>query len=146
VVVDSARLNAAALTALGAMGVVRPSPTAAQVVLGPIADQVAGDLRTRLGTVAPAVQSHRSLTGPTLSALDPQPLLELLGGSTNVKSVTAAAGRLLICVSQPPDIADARWESAGVRDLGYSAEGTLHLLVGPSAESTGRALSALLRA
>ncbi|NEX95248.1 N-acetylglucosamine-specific PTS transporter subunit IIBC, partial [Caulobacter sp. 17J65-9] len=44
-VVDQSAVNAGALKDLGARGLVKPSATALQIVLGPIADQVAGEIR-----------------------------------------------------------------------------------------------------
>src|SRR6185295_14369467 len=48
VVVDQNAIDDTALKQLGARGILRPTPNALQVVLGPIADQVAGEIRTRL--------------------------------------------------------------------------------------------------
>ena len=56
VVRDQAKVDEARLRALGAKGFVRPSADALQVVLGPIADMVAGEMRNAAasrGTVAP---------------------------------------------------------------------------------------------
>ncbi len=47
-VADQSAVDEAALRALGARGLVRPSADALQVVLGPIADQVAGELRAAM--------------------------------------------------------------------------------------------------
>jgi PTS system N-acetylglucosamine-specific IIC component len=44
-VVDNALVNESDLRALGARGVICPAPGSVQVVLGPIADQVASDIR-----------------------------------------------------------------------------------------------------
>ena len=51
-VAESARVDVAALTRLGAIGVVRPGPNTVQVVLGPIADQVAEEIRRFLRSQA----------------------------------------------------------------------------------------------
>jgi PTS system N-acetylglucosamine-specific IIC component len=56
VVNDQKSVDDAALKRLGARGVVRPSANALQVVLGPIADQVAADIRRGLHD-APAMRS-----------------------------------------------------------------------------------------
>ncbi len=48
VVANQSAVNLDALKRLGARGVVRPSADALQVVLGPVADQVAGDIRAAL--------------------------------------------------------------------------------------------------
>src|SRR5215472_7710668 len=49
VLVDGTKADEKALKALGARGLVRPSAQALQVVLGPIADQVASEMRAHLG-------------------------------------------------------------------------------------------------
>ena len=51
-VVDNARLDEAALKRLGVRGVIRPSAGSAQIIIGPIADQVAGEIQDamRAGT------------------------------------------------------------------------------------------------
>ena len=63
-VADQSAVDEAALRALGARGLVRPSAEALQVVLGPIADQVAGELRAAMrdgasADPAPAVDSRQ---------------------------------------------------------------------------------------
>ncbi len=56
---SQAGVDEAALRQLGAKGVVRPSETALQVVLGPIADTVAGEIRQGVRSV-PATASPRA--------------------------------------------------------------------------------------
>jgi PTS system N-acetylglucosamine-specific IIC component len=51
IVVDQGAVSEPALKALGARGVVKPSDKALQVVLGPIADGVAGEIRAALSGV-----------------------------------------------------------------------------------------------
>ncbi|MDR6628011.1 N-acetylglucosamine-specific PTS transporter subunit IIBC, partial [Caulobacter segnis] len=58
IVADQAQVNEAALKALGARGIVRPSDKALQVVLGPIADTVAGEIRAALGAPPPKAQAQ----------------------------------------------------------------------------------------
>ncbi len=142
-VVDAARVDAAALSALGAMGVVRPSPTAVQVVLGPVADQVAADIRAHLGGTARAVTVPATSVAQASASPPPlptEPLLALLGGSSNIVSVTAAAGRLLVTVANPDALRRDGLEDAGVTDLGVTSTGTVHLLVGDSAQATAAEL------
>src|SRR5438309_1315454 len=67
---DPANVDETQLRALGARGIVRPGGNALQVVLGPIADQVAGEIRA-------------SLRGA--SAIDDGPWLASLGGAANVE-------------------------------------------------------------
>jgi PTS system N-acetylglucosamine-specific IIC component len=55
--VDNARLDEAALRQLGARGVLRPAAGSAQIIIGPLADQVAGEIQDAMRTP----QSSRSL-------------------------------------------------------------------------------------
>src|SRR6185312_458579 len=48
IVADQSKVNEPALKVLGARGLIRPSDKALQIVLGPIADQVASDIRAEL--------------------------------------------------------------------------------------------------
>ena len=48
--VDNARLDEAALRQLGARGVLRPAAGSAQVIIGPLADQVAGEIQDAMRT------------------------------------------------------------------------------------------------
>ena len=59
VVADQGAINEPALKALGARGVVRPSPRDLQVVLGPIADEVAREMREVLASGVAAGHGRR---------------------------------------------------------------------------------------
>jgi PTS system N-acetylglucosamine-specific IIC component len=48
--VDNARLDEAALRQLGARGVLRPAAGSAQIIIGPLADQVAGEIQDAMRT------------------------------------------------------------------------------------------------
>ncbi len=139
-VVESARIDVAALTRLGAMGVVRPGPNAVQVVLGPIADQVAGEIRRLLrgdgGTVAPPERAE-----PTFSAME---LLNALGGASNVSSLEFARGRLLVSIVKRDRINLSALEGLSPRGASISGGGVVHLLLGAEAEPAGAALRAHL--
>ena len=95
VIADQNSVNEGALKALGARGCLRSEDTL-QVVVGPIADQLASDIRVELKSVegrAAVVQ-----TTPA-SAAD---LLAALGGAANLKEVKVAASRLLVTLHEPP--------------------------------------------
>ena len=134
-IADGSRVNEAALKQLGARGVVRPSPTSIQVVLGPIADQVAGEIRDalRAGTAA------EKLPG----GLDPHVLLKLLGGRDNVLELAAVPGRLLLKLVRPDVVDERAIENLGVRGIAR-AGGGLQVLVAGTVESTAAPLRALL--
>ena len=137
-VVDSARVDVAALTRLGAMGVVRPGPNAVQVVLGPIADQVAAELRRQLRSESAAPQA---IAPTVVSAPD---LLRALGGADNVSRCESAAGRLLVQVARPLSVDLAGVSALGARGAFISGGGWVHVLLGSEAASASVALRALL--
>lgn len=101
IVADSQAIDDAALTALGARGIIRPSDKAAQVVLGPIADLVAEEIRGALsggGAAAPSTLSQPQI-GRAEQAKLPDDIAHALGGSDNVRSVRALHGRYRVELS-----------------------------------------------
>jgi phosphotransferase system IIB component len=127
---DQAAVDEAALRALGARGIVRPSPTALQVVLGPVADAVAVDIRDALAADPKPIVAEPA-PAPTV-ALAPA-LLAALGGHVGAASVHA--GRLRV------EVADDTVDEAALRDLGIRAiarpaPGVLHLLAENAAALT----------
>jgi PTS system N-acetylglucosamine-specific IIC component len=135
VVADQASVNESALRQLGARGVVRPSPETLQVVVGPIADQLASDIRAELKGSSPADAA------PPLSAAG---LLEALGGRSNVRDVRLAASRLLVAVKDPDAVVDNRVAALTVRGIARPAPNSLHIVLGPSASALYQELSAIL--
>jgi N-acetylglucosamine PTS system EIICBA or EIICB component len=136
VIVDSGAVNEGALKRLGARGVVRPSATTMQVVLGPIADQVASEIQRAL----------RSAPRSASDVIDPQALLKVLGGRTNVLDLAAVPGRLLLKLAKPDTVDDhALTALSGVRAVGRPQAGSLHLLVAGPVESTAAPLRTLLQ-
>lgn len=93
ILADQSAVDDAALTALGARGIIRPSEKAAQVVLGPIADLVAEEIRGALaggcGVPSPAPKAGGSGETATL----PGDIAAVLGGAANLRSVHALHGR-----------------------------------------------------
>ena len=97
IVADQGAVDDAALSALGARGIIRPSENAAQVVLGPVADLVAEEIRGALAgsggaMAAPAPTSGERGAGATL----PDDIAGALGGAANVRTVHALHGRYRI--------------------------------------------------
>jgi len=141
IVVDSQRVDADALSRLGAMGVVKPSPTAAQVILGPVADQIASTLRRRLGqSASPATGTETSSSSARVKALPLSPLCEFLGGRDNIASVRTGSSRLILHLR---DIERFRPDTPlipGVRGVGLTRAGAVHLLLDRDPESTAEAL------
>lgn len=134
-VVDGSKVNEAALKQLGARGVVRPSPASLQVVLGPVADQVAGEIRDaiRAGTTAEKVSSGH----------DARVLLKMLGGADNVLDLAAVPGRLLLKLARQDAVDEPGLANLGVRGIARTGAGVQVLVAGP-VESTAAPLRALL--
>jgi len=134
VLVDGAAVDEAALRRLGARGVIRPSADGLQVVLGPIADQVAGEIRSAIRSRQPAAAGDRDVHG----------LLAALGGPANIVNLETAPGRLLLTVARPAAIDASALAGQGVRGIAQPASGCVHVLVTGAVEDTAAPLRALL--
>ncbi len=126
---DQQAVDEAALKALGARGLIRPSATALQVVLGPIADVVAVEIRDALAAggieVAAVAAADRVTEAPV--ALSSAALVAL-GGKANVHTASIHPGRVRVAlVNEAVD--EAALRTLGVRAVARPADGTLHLLV-----------------
>jgi PTS system N-acetylglucosamine-specific IIC component len=109
-----------------------------QVVLGPIADQVAGEIRAALrSAIAPAAQ-----TPP--AAHDAPALLAALGGRDNVVDLASAAGRLLIRTARPDKVDESALVRLGIRGIAHSATDRVQLLVAGPVEEWDQPLRLLL--
>ena len=98
IVADQQAIDDNALTALGARGIIRPSEKAAQVVLGPIADLVAEEIRGALawsGAAAAATLKPVVAGGTDASGL-PAEIVGALGGDANVRTVHTLHGRFRV--------------------------------------------------
>ena len=137
VVADQGVVNEPALKALGARGVVRPSPRDLQVVLGPIADEVAREMREALSApTAPSTPSMRS-GDPTLAA----GILAALGGAGNLRKAEAAANRLLVALKDPGRIDEAALKQLGVRGVAACSPQTAQLLLAVDASGVAQLLA-----
>jgi PTS system N-acetylglucosamine-specific IIC component len=132
-VANQAAVNEAALKALGARGLVRPSATSLQVVLGPIADQVAGELRA-------ALRSPGARAVGDISAR----LLASLGGPVNVASLEQVSTRILVRVHTADGVDQSALATLGLRGIARPATDSLHLIVGPGAATTCEDLRRLI--
>ena len=133
VLADNKAVDEAALRRLGARGILRSSAQGLQVVLGPIADQVAGEIRAALRSAPPPV-----------AALDAPALLAALGGRDNVVELATAAGRLLIRTARPDRIDESALARLGIRGIARSAADRVHVLVAGPVEEWGEPLRRLL--
>ncbi|MCI3180793.1 PTS N-acetyl-D-glucosamine transporter [Caulobacter sp. CCUG 60055] len=157
VVRDQAAVDEAALKGLGARGVIRPSAEALQVVLGPIADQVAGEIRARLAqgpvealarAAAPSAPAAPVVAGSAAaaSAPDARALLAALGGPDNLRAVATCSSRLRLTVVESAAVDEAALRGLGVRGVVKPKPGAVHVLIGPAAEAAAQALRGLVPA
>jgi N-acetylglucosamine PTS system EIICBA or EIICB component len=141
--VDNRAIDEPALKRLGSRGVLRSSTTGLQVVLGPIADQVAGEIRDALrSTVVP--DSTRQ-DAPQPARHDAPALLAALGGRRNVVGVESFAGRLLMRISDPKAIDARALGTLGVRGVAHPSAESIQLLVSGSVEEWAQPLQRLLK-
>ena len=128
-VVARGRVDEAALKRLGARGVIAPSPGSLQVVLGPIADAVAQEIRDHLGgasTVAASTLAQRTATQAAVS----ERLAEALGGRANVTDADVKAGRLCVALARPGEVDEAALARAAPRGFVYAGPKGVQILLG----------------
>jgi N-acetylglucosamine PTS system EIICBA or EIICB component len=133
---DNTAVDEAALHRLGARGVLRSSTQDLQVVLGPIADQIAGEIRDVLRASAKEQLSPQG--DPEAGAL-----LAALGGAGNVLGIESGAGRLLIRSRQFEAMDENRLLALGIRGVARTAPDNVQLLIGESAPAVAAALRAI---
>jgi PTS system N-acetylglucosamine-specific IIC component len=126
IVADQAKIDEAGLKALGARGVLKPSAEALQVVLGPIADAVAMDIRAALD------QPLNALSEPTPGAGSsealPDFIARLLGGAENIRSATQHHGRWRVELVNEDLLSKAGSEEP-IRTITKVAPNLVHVLV-----------------
>lgn len=128
IVADQKAVDDAALSALGARGIIRPSENAAQVVLGPIADLVAEEIR---GALAGSGAATAPVQVPKKAAPDaslPADILYALGGGGNVRSVSALHGRFRVEIVDRDEIVEDRLAQL-TRGIAYPQPGVCHILI-----------------
>jgi PTS system N-acetylglucosamine-specific IIC component len=141
-----------ALRRLGARGMVRPSANALQVVLGPIADVVAGEIRASAAsggappTASTAFRPDAISPPAPYGAGEARALLAGLGGAQNVRDVSACASRLRVDVEKFDKVNEAALREAGIRGLAKPGANIVHIVLGPAAETAAQALRAMLPA
>ena len=142
VLVDNRAIDEAMLKRLGARGILRSSDQGLQVVLGPIADQVAGEIRTALRGVPPAPALDTPAAGAP--AVDAPGLIAAMGGRDNVIDFGTFANRLMIRMAHPERVDEAALGRLGVRGIARSAADRIQLLVAGPVEKWGEPLRRLL--
>ncbi len=133
-VADNNRIDEPALKALGARGVVRPAAGSVQVIIGPLADQVAGEVREAM-QAAPAARDDRSLA---------RAMLEALGGSANVREIGTCTTRLRLIVVDDKLVDEVALKRLGTRGVVKPAAGAVQVIIGPTAERVADEIRSLM--
>ncbi|WP_331832530.1 N-acetylglucosamine-specific PTS transporter subunit IIBC [Pseudomonas sp. LH21] len=129
------------LKALGALAVVRPGTGGSlQVVVGPMADALADEIRGELphARVAPPVVEKAAVATETVVADE---WLQALGGRGNVlEAQCVASSRVRVRVRDEGKVEQERLAALGCQGVSPQAEGVWHLVVGSKAPALGSAL------
>ncbi len=130
-VIDAAVIDEPALRALGAKAIVRPGGDSLQVVLGPIADQIAGEIRAAAAARRPT--GDPDMVTAITEALRP----------ARIQSVEARGSRLLIGLDDPSRLSASDLDQLGLRGWVLLPRG-LQIIIGPGADAIAEALSVAL--
>jgi PTS system N-acetylglucosamine-specific IIC component len=135
ILADPARVDEPRLKALGSKGMVRPSAKSLQVVLGPVADQVAGEIRdaakARGGLVAD--DAPAPLAVMLSPPVDVARWLTALGGRANITASGVASSRLYLDLTDPGAVDEVALARLGARSLVRPGPTSLHVVIGPDA-------------
>jgi PTS system N-acetylglucosamine-specific IIC component len=138
VLADNSIADEPRLKALGARGVVKLQGGGLQVVLGPIADQVAAEVRAAVGAgvSAPAVAVAAPAAVPIMATLGDTAGIHRALAGVKVRAVVANATRVVIEVEDASGLDVAAFP---VRAASISGN-RVHLIVGSGAEALGALL------
>jgi len=129
------------LKALGALAVVRPGTGGSlQVVVGPMADALADEIRGELphARVAPPVAEKAAVVTETVVA---DQWLQALGGRDNLlEALCVASSRVRVRVRDEGKVAQERLIALGCLGVSPQAGGVWHLVVGSKAPALSSAL------
>jgi PTS system N-acetylglucosamine-specific IIC component len=130
VVKDQSQVSEPRLRALGAVGLIRPSAQGLQVVLGPIADAVAMEMRVAAGPLSDTGGVNAKLQHNHEPEGDPAPWYAALGGRENIRESGAASSRVWLRLADIVRVDDAALTKLGVRMIAHPSRDTVHLIVG----------------
>ncbi|WP_355661512.1 N-acetylglucosamine-specific PTS transporter subunit IIBC [Halomonas salifodinae] len=143
-------IDEAALKALGSRGILRLQGGGLQVILGPIADGVADEIRAAMAAqgTAPAVaatpEDGEAPQSHDIPAIDPQARQawhRALGGEANLRSATAvAATRLRLELADTQALDEAALADLGAQAVQRLEQGVIHVLLGERATAVARGL------
>ena len=146
--VDRNKAVDAELKALGAMAVVRPGNGGSlQVVVGPMADSIADEIRLAMPTfVASAPVQLAPVDKPVaVNVQEAEKWLNALGGRGNVRQLDAVAmTRLRVQLGDDSVLSEADLTALGCQGVSQLDNGVWHLLIGDKASGLGEALERLV--
>ena len=116
------------LKQLGARGLIAPSPGALQVVLGPIADAVAQDIRDALAGASQAAFEMPNLNESEACVDLSSDLTAALGGRANIEVAEVRAGRTCVTVRDADLIDNGALDAALPKGFVHIADRRLQLL------------------
>lgn len=136
IVVDPAQVDEPALKRLGARGILRPSASGVQVVLGPVADTVAMEMRAAIesGPIAATARAAAPVAAAPVRTTEvatqtslPDALVQAMGGADNIVSASYHAGRWRVVLADPSRQAKA--SPAEARTVAPVASNVVHILI-----------------
>jgi N-acetylglucosamine PTS system EIICBA or EIICB component len=116
-----------------------------QVVVGPIADQLASQIRAAMrtsgnaGAIAPTGSKPVPVTGAGVPSAAMKDLIQALGGRANIAAVRFNASRLCVTLNDP-DAIDETALGTAVRAMARPTPDSVHLILGPAAREWAAAL------
>jgi N-acetylglucosamine PTS system EIICBA or EIICB component len=142
VVVDRNLADDQALKALGAMAVVRPgSGGSLQVVVGPMADALADEIRSELPHALAPISATERICADALPTLPKEAWLQALGGHDNLSKVECVAhSRVRVQVKDDTRVQRDQLIALGCQGISPRSGGVWHLLMGPQAQALSLAL------
>ena len=137
---DASKISESALKQAGARGVLKRG-SSVQVIIGPEADIIAGEINRILGNAEPQTEEYQDIApaaAPVPVNMDIARLLVGLGGSLNIKTMTVIASTRLRIVVRNRKKADI--QALTEFDAVWVKPETLHVICGPGAEACAQAL------
>ncbi len=156
---DNQAVNAGVLKDLGARGVIRPSATTLQVVIGPTAEILADEINQALKI---GVRDHAGVPQIVLPVKTDQNIINnnagqisdvtnidisavktiftALGGAKNVLSIETKSSRLVLELRDGSIVDEKALLENGIRGFVKIKKNIYHMLIGPNAEEIGIAL------
>lgn len=145
--VDRNKVSDAQLKVLGAMAVVRPGHGGSlQVVVGPMADSIADEIRLALPASdrpasTPVTHSNEPVAAAVMPAAEARQWLDALGGAGNVLQLDCVAmSRLRVRLVDDRGLSESQLRALGCQGVSALEGGVWHLLLGEKAPGLWQAL------